>query len=135
MQAQSVETILADLGMELDPVLAGEGLAVPLIEAWNKWDVLDEETRDRLIATAPRDRTVCPMSALTGEGVSELLRAASQALVIGHRVHDVTLPRHDGQRIAWLHQHGEVLDSREQGDDLALSVRLSDKDWGRFQAL
>ena len=135
MQAQSVETILADLGMELDPVLAGEGLAVPLIEAWNKWDVLDEETRDRLIATAPRDRTVCPMSALTGEGVGDLLRAASQALVIGHRVHDVTLPRHDGQRIAWLHQHGEVLESREQGDDMALSVRLSDKDWGRFQAL
>ncbi|MGQ3177480.1 MAG: ketopantoate reductase C-terminal domain-containing protein, partial [Blastomonas fulva] len=76
-----------------------------------------------------------PISALTGEGVSDLLRAASAALVISHRIHDVNLPRHDGQRLAWLHAHGEVLTSDEKGDELALSVRLSDKDWGRFQAL
>jgi GTPase len=135
MQAQSVETILSDLGLELDPVLAEQGLAIPLIEAWNKWDILDEDARANLIETMPRDRTVCPISALTGEGVSELLRAASAALVISHRVHKIHLPGHDGQRIAWLHAHGEVLESREHGDDMWLSVRLSDKDWGRFQAL
>lgn len=55
--------------------------------------------------------------------------------MISHRIHDVNLPRHDGQRLAWLHAHGEVLTSDEKGDELALSVRLSDKDWGRFQAL
>lgn len=130
-----METILADLGLDLDPVLAEQGLAIPLIEAWNKWDILDEDARANLVETMPRDRIVCPISALTGEGVNELLRAASDALVISHRVHKVHLARHDGQRIAWLHAHGEVLDSRDQEDDVWLSVRLSDKDWGRFQAL
>ncbi len=135
MQADSVEAILADLGLETDPILAGQGLAAPMIEAWNKWDALDEDARAFLLETMPDDRTVCPISALTGEGVSELLRAASDALVIGHRVHAVNLAPHDGQRLAWLHAHGEVLASHEQGDQLALSVRMSDKDWGRFQAL
>ncbi|ASR52555.1 GTPase HflX [Blastomonas fulva] len=135
MQAESVETILTDLGLVIDPVLAEQGLATPLIEAWNKWDILDEDARAFLTETMPDDRTVCPISALTGEGVSDLLRAASAALVISHRIHDVNLPRQDGQRLAWLHAHGEVLTSHEKGDELALSVRLSDKDWGRFQAL
>lgn len=134
-QADSVEAILADLGLEIDPELAGQGLAVPLIEAWNKVDLLDEHERLALMDSAPKDRTICPVSALTGEGVGDLLRAASLALVAGHRIYAVDLPQDDGQRLAWLHAHGEVLGSQIKGDRLALSVRLSDKDWGRFQAL
>ena len=135
MQGESVEAILTDLGLEFDPVLAGQGLAVPMIEAWNKWDALDEDARAFLLETAPDDRTVCPISALTGEGVSALLRMASNALVMDHRVHAVNVPQHDGQKIAWLHAHGEVLETHEQGNQVAVSVRMSDKDWGRFQAL
>lgn len=134
-QADSVEAILTDLGLEIDPELAGQGLAVPMIEAWNKVDLLDEDARELLSETAPRDRKICPISALTGEGVAELLREASLALVAGHRIYAVDLAQDDGQRLAWLHAHGEVLASHVADERLALSVRLSDKDWGRFQAL
>lgn len=134
-QADSVEAILGDLGLEIDPEQAGEGLAVPMIEAWNKVDLLDDEGRLSLMEGAPRNRTICAISALTGEGVAELLRAASTALVSGHRIYAVDLAQDDGQRLAWLHAHGEVIASHQADDRLALSVRLSDKDWGRFQAL
>ena len=134
-QADSVEAILTDLGLEIDPELAGQGLAVSMIEAWNKVDLLDDDARELLTETAPRDRKICPISALTGEGVAELLREASLALVAGHRIYAVDLAQDDGQRLAWLHAHGEVLASHVADERLALSVRLSDKDWGRFQAL
>ena len=135
VQAQAVEAILTDLGLVIDPVLAGRGLAVPLIEAWNKWDALDKHARALLMETVPQDRTVCAISALTGEGVTDLLRAVSLALVISHRIYAIELPQNDGHRLAWLHAHGEVVKSRPEDDRLMLSVRLSDKDWGRFQAL
>lgn len=135
VQAQAVEAILTDLGLVIDPVLAGQGLAVPLIEAWNKWDALDKHARALLMETVPQDRTVCAISALTGEGVTDLLRAVSLALVISHRIYAIELPQNDGHRLAWLHAHGEVVKSRPEDDRLMLSVRLSDKDWGRFQAL
>jgi len=135
VQAQAVEAILTDLGLVIDPVLAGQGLAVPLIEAWNKWDALDKHARALLMETVLQDRTVCAISALTGEGVTDLLRAVSLALVISHRIYAIELPQNDGHRLAWLHAHGEVVKSRPEDDRLMLSVRLSDKDWGRFQAL
>ena len=121
-------------------MLAEQGLAIPLIEAWNKWDILDEDARENLVDAMPRDRTVCPISALTGEGVSALLRAASNALVISHRVHKVHLARHDGQKIAWLHAHGDVLAEDEAGDSnegpmRRLTVRLNPKELGQFASL
>ncbi|WP_373487107.1 GTPase HflX [Blastomonas sp.] len=135
VQAESVEAILADLGLNIDPNGAEQGLSVPVIEAWNKWDNLDDDARTAALHTRGDGLTICPVSALTGEGVKELLAAVSAALVIGHRIYQVQLPQGDGQRLAWLHAHGEVLDQRELDDQSYVSVRLSDKDWGRFCAL
>ena len=50
------------------------------------------------------------------------------------------VPAGDGQRLAWLHSHGEVLDdlSYGEGNDMPqrqITVRLTLKDLGRFQQL
>jgi GTP-binding protein HflX len=49
-------------------------------------------------------------------------------------VHSIELPAGDGGAIAWLHQHGEVLDQAMEGETLTLDVRLSPDEWARFQA-
>ena len=41
----------------------------------------------------------------------------------------------DGERIAWLHARGEVLDQSLDKNEMQLSVRLSPDNWARFQAL
>jgi GTP-binding protein HflX len=40
----------------------------------------------------------------------------------------------DGERIAWLHSHGQILDEDHQGERVQIKVRLSDIEWARFQA-
>ena len=50
------------------------------------------------------------------------------------RVHDLVLPASAGERIAWLHSRGEVIDQSVEGDDLKLKVRLSADNFARFQA-
>jgi len=128
-QAADVEAVLTELGIGSE-----EGLAIPMIEAWNKIDLLDPERVARVTADAARRDNVVALSARDGEGVETLRRLLAERLSAGSRLHTVRLDAADGGAIAWLHAHGEVLAQAEQGDRIVLDVRLSDLEWARFQA-
>ncbi|HEX8535412.1 MAG TPA: GTPase HflX [Allosphingosinicella sp.] len=125
-QREDVEQVLTEIGA------MGEGRA-PLIEAWNKIDLLGEEEADRIHAEAERRENVVRISALGGEGVDDLIAAAAERLSEGNKVRKVTLSAADGEAIAWLHANGEVVDRRDDELETEFEVRISDADWARFQ--
>jgi GTP-binding protein HflX len=127
-QKEDVEDVLKSLG------LAEEG-APPRLEAWNKIDLLAGEERNRLVEEAKRRDDVVPISALTGEGLDRLKERMAETLRSGEQVHEIRLPAGQGDRIAWLHARGEVLDQRIDDEEVQLSVRLSPENWARFQSL
>jgi GTP-binding protein HflX len=127
-QRDDVDDVLASLGM------AEEG-APPRLEAWNKIDLLPADERERLTEEAKRRDDVAMVSAVSGEGLDVLREMMAARLRSGEHIHDVRLPAGAGERIAWLHARGEVLDQRIEKDEVALSVRLSPDNWARFQAL
>ncbi|HTK72712.1 MAG TPA: GTPase HflX [Croceibacterium sp.] len=136
-QKRQVLEVLGELG-----VIQGEGgeSLVPILELWNKWDLLTDERRDELVALAAQDPTVLPISAETGFGIEAMLERVGRLLTEGARVHSFTIPASDGQRIAWLHAHGEVLRESDAGQAEGgplrrLDVRLTDKEFGRYVAL
>ena len=53
----------------------------------------------------------------------------------GEEVHRIRVPTGAGERIAWLHSRGEVIEQHVDHDELELSVRLSPDNWARFQAM
>jgi GTP-binding protein HflX len=134
-QKLEVEDILADLG-----VIGEGGSLVPIVEAWNKWDLLsadDRAMRRDLIAAGVPDRKVVPISAQTGEGVDALVTLLSELLTGGAQVLELSVPMAEGQKLAWLHAHGEVLSEvQSQDDDGApiqrVTVRLTPRELGRF---
>jgi GTP-binding protein HflX len=135
-QKRQVLSVLEDLGV------IGEGghAAMPILELWNKWDLLDDDRRVELEPLAAADPDVLPLSAVTGFGVDGLIQRLGQVLTSGARRHSITLPASDGQKIAWLHSHGEVLAEEEAGEGedgplRRIDVRLTDKEFGRFAAL
>jgi GTP-binding protein HflX len=87
-----------------------------------------------VLADAARDEDVIAISALTGEGIDDLRRDVAERLMAGARVHSIDLQAGDGGAIAWLHQHGEVLDQAMAGETLTMDVRLSPDEWARFQS-
>ncbi len=137
-QKAEVEQILADLD-----VIGEGGSKIPIVEAWNKWDLLTAEEqamRRDLIAARIAEVPVVPISALTGAGVDALLEQLGQMLTGGAQMLEFTIPLSDGQRIAWLHAHGDILEEAEAetaGGDPALriKVRLTQRELGRFTAL
>jgi GTP-binding protein HflX len=136
-QKRQVLEVLADIG-----AIGGEGEADerPLLEVWNKWDLLEPARREELGKLAEDDPEVVTLSAVSGEGTDRLLDRLGEMLTRGARLHRITLPASDGARIAWLHRHGEVVGESdagegERGPQRHIDVRLSEKDFGRFEAL
>jgi len=123
---------------ELDVI--GEGAYVdgamppPMLEAWNKIDLLDPDAQAEARVAAARRDDVALLSAMTGEGVDALQRMISARLTAGATVHRITLDPADGAAQAWLHEHGEVLASAVREEGAVLDVRLSDSAWARFNA-
>jgi GTP-binding protein HflX len=130
-QREDVEQVLAEIGLVSAPSEGG----APRIEAWNKIDLLPADQRERVEAEAARKEEVVPISALTGEGVDRLLRAAAEALRAGSKLRRLTLPASDGEALAWLHANAEVVEQRHSGMETELQVRISDENWSRFQGL
>jgi GTP-binding protein HflX len=125
-QREDVEQVLKEIG-------AGEAAGQPMLEAWNKIDLLPPNEAESVRAEAERKEHVIPISALGGEGVDGLIRTAAERLRENSRVRKITLAASDGEAIAWLYANGEVLDQRAHGLETEYEVRLSDADWARFQ--
>ncbi|MGE4324016.1 MAG: GTPase HflX [Sphingobium sp.] len=130
-QRDDVIDVLSELGV------AGEGAAhpedaPPMIEAWNKLDLLDDDGAGRIRETASRRDDVVILSALTGEGTDALQRMISDRMTKGAKRHILRLPMDDGAALAWLHEHGEVLGSQPGEGIIDVDVRLSDAALARF---
>ncbi len=127
-QAVDVGKVLATLGLD-------EAGSPPRIEVWNKLDLLDGNEREALLGEVKRRDDVFAVSALDGEGVVALGEAIAARLHQRAEVHRLKLSASDGNRIAWLHAHGEMLDQRMDDETMHVAVRLSVENWARFQSL
>jgi GTPase len=122
-QSHDVQKVLAELGIEPDDPR--------LLEVWNKIDRLDSEQRVRIFNVAERQqhrRYPLLVSALSGEGVENLLAAIETRLGEARQTLQLLLDPADGAGLSWLYRHSEVL-SRQMRDDgrLELSVRADTK--------
>jgi GTP-binding protein HflX len=127
-QAADVEGVLRDLGV------IGEADAIPMLEAWNKIDLLSGEAREIMTNEAARRDDVMLVSALSGEGVDAVSAKASAVLTASRRLHTLSVDINDGATLAWLHAHGNVEAEETKGDSVEIAVRLTDDDLARFQS-
>lgn len=129
-QRADVMTVLTELGIDYDT-------DPRIYEVLNKVDlVADADLEDiRRDARFSGDRLI-PVSAVTGEGIPELLSIVAQHVSQADTVCVFDIPAGDGRAVAWLHKEGEVLEQENSpdGQSLLVSVRLSDDNRGRFEA-
>ncbi|WP_095011040.1 GTPase HflX [Tsuneonella mangrovi] len=136
-QKAQVLEVLADLGVT--DAESGEG-AIPILEVWNKLDLLPARQAAEIRDVAEGDPMVEAISAISGEGIEHLLARLGELLTQSARVHEFVLPASEGKRIAWLHAHGDVLEEADAGTGpdgplRRLAVRLNPKELGQFETL
>lgn len=127
-QRADVLGVLSEMASGPDPAL-DEKWPERTIEVLNKADLLGG------VAEVPGHDMAASVavSALTGEGLETLRGALDARLAAGMEVAEYDLPPSDGARLAWLYQHGEVLERRDAEDVIHLTVRLSPADRARFE--
>ena len=125
-QAADVADILASLGVDPD---------VPMIEVWNKLDLVLPAQLEGLAVQAANRAGVYPVSALTGAGIDGLLDAVSLAFdeAKAGAVLDVSFA--DGRRYAWLHGESVVVSEVLGDDGWQITVRWTTRQAGRYAEL
>lgn len=124
-QAADVDTVLRELGLS-------EVVDRGLVEALNKIDLLDGPGREEVLNQAKRRNGAMALSAVTGEGVDDLLAELDRRLGAARETLDVALPLSDGASIAWLYSHGEVVARRDDEAQAFMRVKLDPADVKRF---
>jgi GTPase len=131
-QQADVQAVLADLGIS---EAAGH-----VLEVLNKADLLDPAGRGHLaqrVAQPPAqepaqgpESVLC--SALTGEGCDDVLALVDRRLSLRRRQVTVALELAEGEALAWLYEHGEVMARRDEGLGTEIDVKIAQRDLERF---
>ncbi len=134
----------ADVLVVLAQLSKDAGKSPPVLEVWNKIDLLDASTHDarmrRSQAAQEGGQSALPpiaISAETGEGVDALLTAIDRAAFSATRVITLTLPPDDAGRIrAQIAAAGKILDeSTDDHGHHTLRAELLVEDAARFAPL
>ena len=105
------------------------------IEVLNKVDILEPDARSAVAERARRNVAVVPLSAITGEGCDAFLDSLETELAQGSQILELVLDGAEGAALAWLHEHGNVVDQKfGDGGQMKLSVILDKADEARFQS-
>ncbi|MEL6860867.1 MAG: GTPase HflX [Pseudomonadota bacterium] len=110
----------------------------PMIEVWNKIDAVEPFVREGL--DVERDRLsseiiAVPVSALSGEGMDELLGVIERVLDQGRVRFQAHLSHQDGAFRAWLHENTQVeAETFLETGDVQLLLSLTKDEFGRLTA-
>ncbi|OUS21864.1 GTPase HflX [Rhodobacterales bacterium 59_46_T64] len=106
-QARNVHQILNDLKLDA---------RIPMLEVWNKIDLLDAEEHEAAVTRADRAEDTYALSAVTGEGISPLLEAIADRLELAKHMTTLTLPFSEGRKRAWLFEQ-EIVEAERQTEE------------------
>jgi GTP-binding protein HflX len=130
-QARDVAAVLSELGIEMNE--AGR-----FIEVWNKIDLIPpDRPPPRQIAQRTNGKNggpaVVAVSALTGEGLPELLAAIEERVSTGHETFRVKLEGEGLKDLHRLYELGDVLHRQDGEDGTVAEVRVAKEAAGPFR--
>tara|TARA_X000001316_G_C920857_1_gene35091 strand:- start:92 stop:1444 length:1353 start_codon:yes stop_codon:yes gene_type:complete len=119
IQRRDVLEVLGGLGL-------GDDSATPITEALNKIDLLPPEALSALEERIARQDNNPPVaiSAVTGQGLGSLIQRIQD--VLGDKLGELELDLgfDEGATLAWIYEHGEVLDRADGEAGIHLRVRM-----------
>jgi GTP-binding protein HflX len=119
-----------EMDEEVSRILTELGVADrPLLRVLNKIDLLANEQRELLLRSPGRtmrgELTPVAVSALTGEGLGDLLQRIDEVLPVDPLVAlSLRLPMSEGRTLALIHALGRVSHSEVRDSNLALEVEV-----------
>jgi len=127
--AQKVDVlkVLRELGIEA-------GADRPFVEILNKIDLLASDVRKGLLTANAQPDGPIAVSAVTGEGLDKLRTRFEVELTGANMRFHLTLPSSDGEGLAWVYRHAQVLKRVDRAKAIELTLALNPQDVDRFSS-
>ncbi len=125
-QYKDVNDILESLGVELFDNKAN------IIEVWNKADLLPENEYEYLANLAARQDNVVLISAEKRQNLEDLFAAIEKMAYKARQHVKITIPATDGAAIAWIHEHGKVLNHSQEEGMMTFEILFDPEDLKKF---
>ena len=90
------------------------------------------EGRTRAMNLVARSENRLMLSAETGDGMDGLLALIEDRLFPTRHRLDLSLPHSAGAAVAWLYDHGAVLNRSDDEQGVELAVELTEKEYFQF---
>ena len=117
IQAEDVRKTLGLLGLDSQ--------AKPMIEVWNKSDLLEENGSTNVSTKSNSDRLAVLVSALTGNGIKELTQSIEATITQDYKTVQMLIPiEESGSQIAWLYRNVEMLAKTNVDAGIQVTVRI-----------
>ena len=123
-QKADVNQVLTDLGITPEQE--------NIIEILNKIDLLPENIQKSLLEKSGNMSGPVAISALTGSGLTELLRIIAEKLDSNGNIVTVMIDPADGAGLAWAYRHGRVLSRHDSDVGVKLSIAVDPSETDRF---
>jgi len=114
--AHEVKEVLQSLGV--DPADTRH-----VLEVWNKIDLLDPSDRERLLREEANQTPPVAISAITGEGMKDLLRIIEERISGSLEDVKLTIAPEKMSILAWIYKNGQVT-SREDHEDGSVTIHV-----------
>jgi GTPase len=124
-QKDDVLSVLRDLGLD------EQKLEDQMVEVLNKIDLMDDPAS--IDITTEKGRRIA-VSALTGAGCENVLALLDEMLGANDVTRTFDLDFADGAALAWLYEHGRVIEREDRETDIHVKVLLAPVDAERFDA-
>lgn len=124
-QRDDVLSVLRDLGLE------EQKLEDQTVEILNKIDLMEDPAS---LDSASGKMHRIAVSALTGEGCKNVLSVLDEMIGAADVTRTFELDVTDGAALAWLYEHGQVMERQDGETDILMKVRLAPVDAERFDA-
>ena len=112
----------------VDKVLQSIGVCdtIPILEIWNKIDLVEPDKRKSLQNIAKRRKSTCILSATNGIGILKLTKKIKNSLEPKKFSETLIVPFKFGERKAWLHENGVVVNEFYTDAGFKFDVTWSD---------
>ena len=120
--------------VEVGKVLRSIGVSdnIPVLEIWNKIDLVETDKRESFQNLAKRRKGICTLSATTKEGILTLIKKIKNSLEPPKFSETLIVPFEFGDRKAWLHENGVVVNEFYTDAGFKFDVTWSDQQKAKY---
>jgi GTP-binding protein HflX len=106
-----------------------------MVEVLNKTDLLADDEQEVAMNRSERASEVIALSAKSGAGCDHFLQVINDRLMANFQILEASLTVQDGKMLAWLYDHGEVIEREDDEATVKLKVRLDATNVARYEQM